>query len=411
MVAVAACSRTGKLAVRPPNAEGPAEQGRTSAGGAAGQDRTSAAPSISVPSTSTPSASTPSASTPGPSAVPAPATFQAPGPYIPGVVTLALPDRSVEVWYPADPGVEAGRAKATYEISDWLPPAFRAKVPPGTAPFTTDAYRGLAPSHRGPFPLVLFSHGFGGYRDQSTLITTHLASWGFVVAAPDHLERGLASVFGERPAVPMTDDQVLRATADLLDAESARPGAELSGIVAPGRLAIVGHSAGGFAAIHFASQPDVVTYVSLAAGATTGARPTALADKASLYMVGALDGIVPEASVESTYARAPTPTRLVVLANAGHLAFADICLVGAGKGGTLAVAAGLGITVPPSLARLATDGCEPGRLPILDGTAVIDHFIVAQLRSAFGIDRVPVGLGGSVTGMFPAAPFTYRHQP
>jgi len=248
-------------------------------------------------------------------------------------VTLALPDRSVEVWYPADPGVEAGRAKATYEISDWLPPAFRAKVPPGTAPFTTDAYRGLAPSHRGPFPLVLFSHGFGGYRDQSTLITTHLASWGFVVAAPDHLERGLASVFGERPAVPMTDDQVLRATADLLDAESARPGAELSGIVAPGRLAIVGHSAGGFAAIHFASQPDVVTYVSLAAGATTGARPTALADKASLYMVGALDGIVPEASVESTYARAPTPTRLVVLANAGHLAFADICLVGPERAG------------------------------------------------------------------------------
>jgi hypothetical protein len=35
----------------------------------------------------------------------------------------------------------------------------------------------------GPFPLVLFSHGSVGYRLQSTFLTTHLASGGFVVAS------------------------------------------------------------------------------------------------------------------------------------------------------------------------------------------------------------------------------------
>ena len=38
----------------------------------------------------------------------------------------------------------------------------------------------------GPHPLIVFSHGNSGFRRQSTFLTTHLASRGFVVAAPDH---------------------------------------------------------------------------------------------------------------------------------------------------------------------------------------------------------------------------------
>ena len=61
------------------------------------------------------------------------------------------------------------------------------------------AYTGLPPADPdgGPYPLVLFSHGFAGYRLQSTFLTTHLASWGFVVAAVEHPYRNLTAVFGD----------------------------------------------------------------------------------------------------------------------------------------------------------------------------------------------------------------------
>ncbi len=75
-------------------------------------------------------------------------------------------------------------------------------------PYVTDAVRDIPASTDGPFPLVLFSHGFAGFRLTSTALTTHLASWGFVVIAPDYLERGLAGVLGEGPANPRPDTQI-----------------------------------------------------------------------------------------------------------------------------------------------------------------------------------------------------------
>ncbi len=40
----------------------------------------------------------------------------------------------------------------------------------------------------GPLPLVLFSHGHQGYAENSSFLMTHLASHGFLVAAPDHTD-------------------------------------------------------------------------------------------------------------------------------------------------------------------------------------------------------------------------------
>ena len=34
----------------------------------------------------------------------------------------------------------------------------------------------------GPYGVVVFSHGFAGFPEQSVDLTTHLASWGWVVA-------------------------------------------------------------------------------------------------------------------------------------------------------------------------------------------------------------------------------------
>jgi dienelactone hydrolase len=328
------------------------------------------------------------------------------------VTTLHMGDTLVDVWYPADPGAATGKPRAAYELSDWLPAAFKAKVPPGTATFTTDAYRDLPASGRGPFPLVLFSHGFAGYRDQSTFLTTHLASWGFVVAAPDVASRDLTSVFGTKPSAPSTDVEVLRQTVDLMKAENTQAGGPLNGRVDTHRLAVVGHSAGGFDAIEFGAQPDVATYISLAAGDNPGTGGRLVPPgKPALYMVGADDAVVPASEVDSAYAAAPKPKRLVTIGSSGHLVFADICLIGSAQGGVTTIAQSLGITIPASLVKLAVDGCGGGAIPVGQAYPVIDHFVVAQLRSVFGIDRQPVGLGDDLTRDFPPATLTYRHDP
>jgi dienelactone hydrolase len=329
--------------------------------------------------------------------------FSQRGPFKVGVTTLQMGDTLVDVWYPAAQGAAAGKPKVTYELSDWLPASVKSKVPPGTAPFTTDAYRDVAPS-----PTGLFAHGYAGYRDQSTLITTHLASWGFIVAAPDFLSRDLAAVLGQKPTTSPTDDQVLNQTIKLLHTQSSDSTSELHDLVQPGKVAVIGHSAGGYDAIHFGANSQVLTYVSLAAGADTGDSKTAIPDKPSLYMSGSKDGVVPESSVADTYRRAPTPKRFVELPNSGHLVFSDICLIGAGQGGVLAIANSLGVTIPANLNKLATDGCEADRLDIGQATTVTNHFIVAQLRWAFGIDKTPIGLQASVTDQFPKVKFSYQ---
>ncbi len=44
------------------------------------------------------------------------------------------------------------------------------------------------PDHPGPFPLVVFSHGMGGYTDAFEHLSTHLASHGYVVIHPAHTD-------------------------------------------------------------------------------------------------------------------------------------------------------------------------------------------------------------------------------
>lgn len=42
------------------------------------------------------------------------------------------------------------------------------------------------PSDKGLFPLVIFSHGYGGCGLKSVFFTEEMARHGYVVAAPDH---------------------------------------------------------------------------------------------------------------------------------------------------------------------------------------------------------------------------------
>src|SRR5262249_56282777 len=92
---------------------------------------------------------------------------------------------------------------------DRPPPARRSwGVRRGSPPVMRDAVRDAGP-RPGSYPLVMFSHGFGGHRRQSTFLCTHLASHGYVVAACDHTGNTLFDVarfaMAARSGTPIPD--------------------------------------------------------------------------------------------------------------------------------------------------------------------------------------------------------------
>src|SRR4029079_5569108 len=192
------------------------------------------------------------------------------GPYVPGVTTLDLDGRKVEVWYPADKGAEAGKSKDVFRISTLLPHNLKSVIPDAIDPkYETDAYRDITASTSGPFPVVLFSHGYAAYPTLYAFLLTHLASWGFVVVAPDHVERGLLAAVTQCTKVA-DDAEVLLAARDLAVQESDDATSVLHGTVDSTKRRVVGHSAGASAAVRTAQDPSVATFVALDGGGVGG---------------------------------------------------------------------------------------------------------------------------------------------
>ena len=348
----------------------------------------------------------------GDDATPAPsgAVYRASGPYVAGVTTLSLGDRQAEVWYPADPGAEAGSSRDIYFIRDTLPDFIDAILPAdANPPFETGAYRDITASD-GPFPLVVFAHGSASFRNQSTVLTSHLATWGFVVVSPDYLERGLANALGQPPETPRSDTEVTRIAVDLVKAENARAGGLLEGRVAADRIAITGHSAGGGTSRRFGGEPDVVTYIPLSAGFGGGGSPSDLPNTPSMWATGDIDAVVSVEGVIRAFETAPPSSRLVIVEGGGHLAPSDLCAIGADGGGIVQIALDAGLPVPEGLQRLGTDGCQPEALDPEPGWEVFNHFVTAQLRWAFGIDSTPIGLDEAAAADFGSTGVIYRER-
>jgi dienelactone hydrolase len=373
-------------------------------GGGGGQSDASAA-NGSAPSTTSPSGR---ADATVPATLTGPSAFTEPGPYPVGTLEVDAPSGPVTVWYPAEPGSEAGQAKASYDLRTYLPPADQDKAAGETgAAHEMDAYPNLpaaAPEVQ-PFPLVLFSHGFCGYRQQSSFLTTTVASWGFVVAAPEHRARDLtACLAGTIGQGSSTDVQDLQAAIPIMEAENLRDEGRLATIVDTARVAVVGHSAGGAAAIQLSGDPHVVTYVALAAG--NGPAPTA---KPGLYVAGDADVIAPAAGIEQWWTTSvPSPKGLAVLGGVTHLGFMDLCTIGTEQGGVFQAAQQDGVAIPDVITRLVADGCDPSHTPATAAWPAIRHLTIAQLRSAFGIDPTPVAMDASLADAYPG--LTVRYQ-
>lgn len=335
------------------------------------------------------------------------------GPYPVGVTTVELEaGNKVEVWYPA---IDGTSGTESYDVRDFVPDAIRQLLVADVPATYEYAARRDATVADGEFPLVLFSHGASGIRLQSTFLTSHLASWGMIVAAPDHWSRDLfhtlSAPVGDR-ASAVTE---LLGTLDLVTSENARPDSVLHSHVRLSDVVAVGHSAGGRTVVDAAKDERIDAYISLASSvlgfgstdSSTTSIPLDVPSKPSFFLAGALDQVVPaESATRASFATVPGPSRLWILDGVGHNGFDDFCTFGNGTGIIgVAIASGLGplLEAQPNLKRLGEDGCLPPAVPVSVGFPVIRHAVTAQIRAWFGIDKQPVGLGPDVASKYELA--------
>ena len=355
------------------------------------------------------------------------AAYAGPGPYIVGTTSLAIGERTVEVWYPAAPASATGTSKRIFEIRDLLPESLKSLVPDELNPkYETNAYVEIPASDEGPFPLVIFAHGFGAYPTEYQTIITHLTSWGFVVAGPDFTERGLLAAFTAGGAPPTTTDPaaaaeaaqaridseaaIMSQTRELLAAEGAKAGGLLEGVVDATNVGTAGHSAGVTSAVAAAAtDPNVKTFVAMSGGRAPGAAGSLpIPTVPGMVMTGGKDEIASLENVQGFYESLNSPKRLVVIDDAGHNSFNDLCVIGQDQGGLLEIAAKVGIPTPENLQRLFLDGCEDDVVPAPDAWVPIGHFLVAQFRAELGVDDEPVGLDPGVDTAFLPTTITFQ---
>ncbi|MEZ4707841.1 MAG: alpha/beta fold hydrolase [Caldilineaceae bacterium] len=187
-------------------------------------------------------------------------TYAARGPFAVGFQTFVSSAESENVleihsWYPARVPADA-TAEIAYEVklkdSTWSP----------TAPLVAHGHalgNGAVDDTQAPYPLVVLSHGFMLSPAWYHTLAEHLASHGFIVLAPDHVEEfdptfgGMWKTLIDRPAaVTRTLDYAAALTA---------PDAELAGLIDMEKVAVVGHSYGGYTALAAAgAQYDMAAY-------------------------------------------------------------------------------------------------------------------------------------------------------
>jgi hypothetical protein len=292
--------------------------------------------------------------------------------------------------------------RATYDLREHLPAKYRSAVPEAEAPLQPcDCYRDLPlDGRRGPYPVVVFVHGTVGFRTQTLSQMTHWASRGFVVLSAEHPQISLADYLGENFAFGTQSDDVTA----LLDALPRLEGEAsfLQGHLDLDRVGLSGHSAGGAAVARVEGRPGIRVRIPMAAGGTT---PDPFLDS-TLVLGGLEDGVVPFSRQVQGYEGSPSRRRLLGLASAGHLAFSDICQIGASSGGLLAIAQRAGIPVDAFVADLAQDGCRSTQLPPERSAVLLRRATTLVLEEALTCD----GERTAQTAALSSAPDVGRYE-
>jgi predicted dienelactone hydrolase len=286
-----------------------------------------------------------------------------------------------EIWYPAPQDVR-GAPTVSYDLWAYLPEDLQAQGEPGAfGTIETAAVANAAvQSDRGPFPVVVFSHGSGGLRIQSVFFTVLLASHGYVVVSPDHPGNTLVELIRNRAVTP--ESELAQAFVErpidvsrLLDWLTDLPATDpLHGALDLERIGIAGHSFGGLTAFRSAGLDDRIDAVlglaptgiglvelGLPAPVSTLGIPTAL-------QAAALDRTLPIAEhADTLWAGLAPPRSRLVLHRGGHFTFTHMCAIDL---------AALDVAFDIETDFVAADGCGPDNIPTATAFDVINHFAV-----------------------------------
>ena len=271
------------------------------------------------------SAATPTATvtpTPTPTVVPlTSAQVLQPGPYGVGVTTMTFVDAS----RPTMPNrTYAGAPSRTLVTEIWYPTDVH---PSATSPETRNASLALAGA---PYPLVIYSHGFMSIRMGGAYLARHLASYGYVVGAPDFPLSNAGARGGPNFLDLPNQPGDVHFVIDQLLALSADAQSPLAGSIDRERIGLTGLSMGGsttfLAAFHPTLRDPRVRAAAPMAGVACFLGPDfyAHASVPLLILHGDLDAIVPyEANAVFAFGEAHPPKYLVTIAGGSHTAFVE----------------------------------------------------------------------------------------
>ncbi len=148
----------------------------------------------------------------------------------------------ITVWYPA-------LNEDNFEEAIIYPYTLKMDMPPGT--IATIAGRAISEApydlSEEPYPLVILSPGFALGRTTYAWLAEHLASHGFVVISPEHVEKYEPALTGFWQGA-ITRPQDILAVLAYVD-EQIGTGGTLEGLVNAELVAVIGHSSGGYTAL------------------------------------------------------------------------------------------------------------------------------------------------------------------
>lgn len=216
-------------------------------------------------------------------------------------------------------------------VEFWLPPDFQ--------------------SGKGPWPLIIFSHGFGGCAKQSTFLTAYLAEQGYIVAAPDHIDaRPCKTVrayemhkdmLERQPEKPFRqpeqwDDQTYASRRDDINNTLSSILADplFKGYVDEDHIGLMGHSLGGYTALGIAGgwpawkDPRFKAVMLLApyTGPYVVEKTLSGVDLPAIYLTGSRDYDITaliKKSGTGAYAQTSAPKYMMELNEAGHFSFTE----------------------------------------------------------------------------------------
>ena len=262
----------------------------------------------------------------GPAAPPAARTSPTSATTTPGAP--ALPTRRYAVSFRTETFVDSSRPTPANRGVPKAPSRTLVTLilAPTDGPPGADAAPGAPIAHHGgPFPLIVFGHGFTGFAGAYEGLLESWAAAGYVVAAPNFPLTNLNA-----PGRPNVTDYVSQPgdvsfVISSMLAESNRPNGPLSGGVDPHRIAVAGHSLGAITVIGLLNsccrdaRIDAAVVLSGAELPFSGSRFAGGPAVPMLFVHGTHDGVVKYDFGQKAYADAPSPKFFLSLEGADHV--------------------------------------------------------------------------------------------